>query len=162
MQDLQKVIIYKTCICSIIYIWNISCMFYKCVPGYGNCPRSHYTKVKQRIWGGKKFLLHEGKWVGFEQECMQNRCAPMKFKVWYMFPNLCFMKVYVVKWIKINLFFSPFIWMSSMKASCTMYQKVKVWHAYLIFKEHFYTVACPKIATRHLSIKPLATFYGRI
>lgn len=86
MQDLQKVIIYKTCICSIIYIWNISCLFYKCVPGYGNCPRSHYTKVKQRIWGGKKFLLHEGKWVGFEQECMQNRCAPMKFKVWYMLP----------------------------------------------------------------------------
>ena len=38
-----------------------------------------------------------------------------------------------------------------MKASCTMYQKVKVWHAYLIFKEHFYTVAYPKIATRHLS-----------
>ena len=24
-----------------------------------------------------------------------------------------------------------------MKASCTMYQKVKFWHAYLIFKEHF-------------------------
>ena len=37
-----------------------------------------------------------------------------------------------------------------MKASCTMYQKVKVWQAYLIFKEHFILSPTLKLAP-HLS-----------
>lgn len=68
-------------------------------------------KLTKEFEVGKNFCLHDGYWVGFKQECMQNQCARKKIKVWHCYATICdnyyVYKMYVVKWIKNKPFFQP-------------------------------------------------------
>ena len=108
MQDLSNalhktvghILDYLYFVVSFIFETFLVCfMFY--VPGYGDCPRSHCTKVNQRIWGGKKFLFsHEGYWVS-----LNKHANPVCYKESLRSDISSY--YCVVKWVKNKPFFQP-------------------------------------------------------